>query len=406
MRSSRNSKPSVDGAPAVVTARTLKDAYKIVRDDYGDDAVILGTRTVNRRQEIGLGHDREIEVTVQMPGATVPAEGLGHRSGGKTAGRPAVERPRAAQKANVNQEIIREVRRIEELVVSIAEDHDRLARQRLPICEGALAEALIENGASAAAVNTMLTRFCSETDHKATDRPAAIAWLTENLQASNCGWDDFYGCHAFLGEAGSGRSDLVLTAAGLLQEMGRRTLVLSLMPADNSDIKRLQVAAARHVFDAAVIKKESQLASAEKHLAAYDVVLVDMPHLHHEVMAEGGLVHGWLARNAGFHRHLLVPMDKDPGDMDFLNTAARSWNCDWIAITRTDLTTRPAKMLDLLERIPMPVSLTSANPAHGGSLEIAQSDRIVDSMLAGASADGFNPGLGLDTTPPAEDVAW
>ena len=80
MRSNRNSKPSVDGAPVVVTANTLKDAYKIVRDEYGEDTVILGTRTVNRRHELGLGHERQIEVTVQLPGATPTVQpSLGRR---------------------------------------------------------------------------------------------------------------------------------------------------------------------------------------------------------------------------------------------------------------------------------------------------------------------------------------
>ncbi len=64
-RSHRNSKPSVDGAPVVVSANTLKEAYAIVREDYGEDAIILGTRTVNQRQELGLGHERQVQVTVQ-----------------------------------------------------------------------------------------------------------------------------------------------------------------------------------------------------------------------------------------------------------------------------------------------------------------------------------------------------
>ncbi len=405
MRSPRNSKPSVDGAPVVVSAPTLKEAYRIVRADYGEDAVILGTRTVNRRQELGLGHDREIEVTVQMPGATAAVSGLGSRTGRalSTGGTRAAT---ATTGPDLNQEIIREVTRIEQLVAAIAEDHDRMSRQRLPYCDNPLAETLIENGASPAAVNTMLTRFTSETGNPVTDRPAAVAWLTENLRASNCSWDEFYGCHAFLGEAGCGRSDLVLTAAGLLQAMGRHTLVLSLMPTSSGDIKRLQLEASRVGFDAAVIKKESQLASAEKHLANYDVVLVDMPPLRHEVMAEGGRIHGWLARNTGFHRHLLVPMDKDPAYMDYLNRAVRVWNCDWVAISRADLSGRGGKLIDLLEKVPVPVSLTGANPAHGGSLEIAQSDRLLDAMLGGAEPDDFRPGVAAANETAVAEVAW
>lgn len=402
MRSPRNSKPSVDGAPIVVTARTLKEAYKIVRDDYGEDAVILGTRTVNRRQEQGLGHEREIEVTVQMPGTSAPQNPRGRLRPAATldAGPTAAGPVRSTE--NVNEQIIREVARIEELVASIAEDHDRVVRNQLPFCDNPLAETLIDNGASPAAVNKLLTRFSSETGNNPGDRPAALAWLTENLRASNCAWDDFYGCHAFLGEAGSGRSDLVLSAAGVLQGMGRRTLVLSLMPQSSGYIKRLQVAASQEGFDAAVIKQESQLAAAEKHLTAYDVVLVDMPGLRQEVMAEGGVVHDWLARNASFHRHLLVPLDKDPAEMAWLTLASRTWNCDWIAITRRDLSSRPAKVLDLLEEIPLPMSLLASNPAHGGELAIARSDQVLDSILGGNKTASFSSGGAFGESTQAE----
>jgi len=410
MRSPRNSKPSVDGAPVVVTAGTLKDAYKIVKEEYGEDAVILGTRTVNHRQELGLGHLRQVEVTIQMPGtaaATIPTT-LGRRGGGSALERILAghESERPEEAANVSQNIMREVSRIEELAAAIAADHARLSALQLPFCDNPLAETLMENGASAEAVNTLLTRFTSETGSDVHDRPAAVAWLTENLRASNCTWEEFYGCHAFLGETGSGRSDLVLTTAGLLQKMGRRTLVLSLMPGNNGDIRRLQLEASLKGFDAAVIKKETQLADIDQHMKAYDVVLVDMPNLRHEVMAEGGAVHGWLARNATFHRHLLVPMDKDPRDMDQLNSASRAWNCDWIAVSRTDMTTRSAKMLDLLERIPIPVSLISGDPARTGELEIAQSDRILDQMLGGSPAPGFTPGLETVSVPETAEVAW
>ncbi len=408
MRSNRNNKPSVDGAPVVVTASTLKEAYKIVRDEYGEDTVILGTRTVNRRHELGLGHERQIEVTVQVPDANATTQpALGRRQTTRTMNHIMAGPVTPSSAAiDVDQQIISEVTRIEELVASIADDHARLSKLRLPFCDNPLAETLIENGATPKAVNTLLTRFTSETGAEVTDRAAAVTWLTDNLRASNCSWDDLYGCHAFLGEAGSGRSDLVLTAAGLLQKMGRRTLVLSLMPGNNGDIRRLQLEASQNGFDAAVIKKESQLASTEGHLSSYDVVLVDMPHLQHESMAEGGGVHLWLSRNSSFHRHLLVPMDKDPRDMNPLSQAARTWNCDWIVVSRSDMTTRSAKMLDLLECIPVPISLVGNDPARTGRLEIAHSDRILDAMLSGSDPTDFRPGVAAVPASENTEVAW
>lgn len=407
---------SDSGAPVVVTADTLKEAYRLVRRDYGADAVILGTRTVNQRQELGLGHERRIEVTVQLPGTTpsASAAAAASRPARRSASRGLGARPAAAPA--VNQEIIREVERIEELVAAIAADHERLTRRTHPHCDNPLAETLIENGASPDAVETLLTRFSSETGADAGDRPAAVAWLTENLRASNCTWEDFYGCHAFLGDSGCGRTEMVLAAAATLQAMERRTLVLSLMPATNGDVRHLQNEAAKGGFDAAVIQKVAQLAEVDRHLSGYDVVLVDMPHLRHPALDEGGPVHGWLARNSGFHRHLVVPLDRDPRDMATLRVAARDWNCDWIALSRTDMTTRPAKMLDVLESVPVPVSLVGRRPAADGGLAIAQSDQLLDTMVAGDGGDGgtddaFRPGVATDApaapgTPAELEVAW
>ncbi|MCB1183737.1 hypothetical protein KDM41_09895 [bacterium] len=393
-----------------MTAATLKDAYRIVRQDYGEDAVILGTRTVNQRQELGLGHERRIEVTVQLPGdeTTNPAPAAARpRATRSLAARGATARPDASG------EILAEVARIEELVAAIAADHARLTRHVRPHCDNRVAETLMENGASPEAVETLLTRFVSETGLDPHDRPAAVTWLADSVQASNCTWDDFYGCHAFLGDAGSGRTDLVLTAAGLLQQRGRRTLVLSLMPPHGGDVRRLQGEAATGGFDAAVIRKAGQLAELEDHLAGYDVVLVDMPALGSAEMDESGPVHAWLARNATFHRHLLVPLDRDPRDMAGLRAAARTWNCDWIVLSRTDMTTRPAKMLDVLASVPVPVSLVGARPRSGGDgLEIAQSETLLDAMLAasvtaGPVADGSDTfEAGVPAVGAALEVAW
>jgi flagellar biosynthesis GTPase FlhF len=396
--------PSADGAPVVVAARTLKDAYRIVREEYGEHAEILGTRTVNRRQELGLGHERQVEVTVRMPGGPAPLPNLGRRPGATALDR--IMDGGQHPPTDVDREIIREVARIEDLVAAIAEDHARLSKLRLPYCDSPLAETLIGNGATPAAVNALMTRFTAATGAAADDRPAALAWLTENLRASNCAWDDFYGCHAFLGDPGCGRTDLVMYAAGLLQKMGRRTLVLSVMPARSGDTRQLQHEAADKGFDAAVIRKDTQLADTDKHLAAYDAVLVDLPALGSAAMQEGGAVHAWLARNASFHRHLVVPLDKDPRDMEHLGRACRIWNCDWVAVSRLDLTGRPAKLLDLLEQVPLPVSLTGSDPARTGQLVIAHSDQLLDRLLAGDSTPGFTPGLATGESLAVAEVAW
>jgi len=381
MLSSRNNRPSADDGPIVISASTLKDAYRQVKARFGPEAVIIGSRNVTRRQKLGLGHEKVVEVTVQPPGSA-PASPLGRRQGPTS---PAAASTSGSGDA-ITREIEREVERIEELVRTIVDersDQDSGGAMR----QNPLAEALVTSGASTAVVERLLTRFASESGKPMTDRPSAVSWLADNLQASNCDWDGFYGCHAFMGESGVGCTSLVLAAAARLQKMGRRTLVLSLFPNHSGKVRQLQVAASEHGYDAAVIQKEGQLARSETHLTRYEVVLLDLPSVDHPALAEGGALHRWLALNSGFHRHLVVGLDRDLQDIEELQTVARSWNCDWVAVSRTDRTRRPGKLLDLVEGVPLPISLTSANPAAGGDLNIAASGALLDLILAAAGRE-------------------
>jgi hypothetical protein len=393
---SKNSKPSASARENVFYGTTLKEAYRQVENRYGKNAIILGSRKITRRQETGLGHEELVEVTVQPPGegpvrapSATMTRGDGIRpAAGTHAGQ---ESTVGAGSAALVREITEEVERIERLV--------REATRATPVdgswfeLEGnPLAEALLGAGATRETVSNLLTRFAGETGSAVNDRPAALAWLTRYLKASNCGWDGFFGCHAFLGESGSGRTSLVLGAAAEQRAHGRRTLVLNLHPAHAGEIRRLQNAAANHGFDAAILRKDSQLERSESHLAKYEVVLLDLPALDHRSLAPGGEVHRWLARNPGFHRHLVVPLDRDLQDLELMQSSARDWNCDWLAVNRLDRTRLQGKLLDLAESIPLPYSLTGEVRGGAPRLTVAASGELLDRIL-GAGADHPAPGF-------------
>ena len=380
MDSRNRTRPLANNQPVVISAATLKGAYKLVKDEFGEDAIILGSRTVTKRQALGLGHEKVVEVMVQNPSG-LPG------GFGKSAPRLSSTFIKDSQPDSSSQKMMAEVERIEELVKAIAEDFEKFDPQASITQGNPLAESLVKGGTSTNTIEKLLTRFTSETGQPSNDRVSALSWLGENLRASNCEWEGFYGCHAFMGPIGSGTTDLILATAAKLQELGRRTLVLNVLPEDRSSIKQLQVEASRCGFDAAVIQKISQLSSSEEHLKRYDVVLVDMPDLGHSSMATGGPLHGWLAGNNTFHRHILIPVNQDPRDMDTVTNAARSWNCDWLGLTRLELTGRPAKILDFADATPLPISLIQ----NLGQVEIASSAKLLDFIL-GLGHAGSNPG--------------
>ena len=376
MASSRNTRPSVDGTPIVISAPTLKEAHRRVKAEFGDGAIILNTRNVIHREEMGLGQKKVVEVLVQDPSTPAPAGGLGHRHR-----RPRTDDTPATGTISVTEEdLLREVERIETLVTEVT--NQAATRQRsAAILENPLAETLHHGGVSVGTLEKIFARMSGETGKSGRNRAQAISWLTDNLRASNCDWDGFYGCHAFLGKSGAGRTEMVLQAAARLRTLNRRTLVLSLFPANSGEVRYLQSEAGRHGFDAAVIRKEGQLAASESHLADYDVVLVDMPTLDHPVLAVGGELHSWLADNPGFHRHLLVAGDQDPTDVEDLVQAAKAWNCDWVAVSRLDQTRKPGKLLDFTDSVPLPLSLAGFGPKADEPVEIAASGRLIDMIL-------------------------
>ena len=378
MPANRNSRLSVSGEAAVITAPNLQDAYRRVRREFGGNAVILGTRSVTRRQETGLGREKLVEVLVQGPGG---AGGSG-RPGAPTFTGLRESHGGRGHPVGMPADILAEITRIENLAAAI---ESRLAAGALPdqaLLSTPVAQSLLVAGTRPQTVQKLLQRYTSETGASPDDPATVLAWLARQVRASNCDWDGFNGCHAFLGYSGSDRSELILATAARLQALGRLTLVLVLFPEDSGQVRRLQTEASKHGYDAAVLQKQTQLQRCEEHLARYDVVLMEMPDLERSLMASEGPLYRWLAPHAGFHRHLVAPLDSDLDDLAPLRDESRHWNCDWMAVTRTHRTRRPGKLLDLLEMLPLPVSLVMKGGAAAAVPDIARSGDLLDGVLA------------------------
>lgn len=343
MEAHRNSSPRADASRVKVRAASLHEAYRQVRREYGEDAEILGSRSVGSRRGLGRGRDREVEVTVRVGGGAPPAADPDDGTGA----------------------LRHEVQRIEQLVETVIMRQARLRATEAGLREQPLASELLEAGASAETVRHLATRFRAEADGDPTDAAAFRSWLRGALPASGSGWEDFAGGHVFLGIDGCGRTELVFRTAARLHREGRRVLVLSVLPGHSGEVRRLQSAAAAGDFDAAVIQKAERLAAVADQFGAYDAVLVDLPGLDHESMAVGGALHGWLADNDAFHRHFVVPLDGDARDLADSAPLARAWNCDWAAVTRTDASRRWGKLLDLDRAFGLPWSLHRGRDEFG-----------------------------------------
>ena len=370
---------SVDGQTTVVTGATLAEAFGRVREKFGSEAKISGSHTRTRRKEQGVGTEKVVEVLVEIPGV------------GKSAA--CVANP---PMSDLTHEFRQEVERIERMVDEICRlqgGDERAIDQALSI---PLAEHLVENGASPAAVEKILTRFAAETSGSVYDRPAALSWLREYLGTRHDDLESLVGHHVFLNEYGGEGLDLILNLAARLTEIGRRVLVVSILPDPDRDEPRLKNMAETSGHDAAVVRDEDQLADIQDHLDGYDLVLVGLPGLFDPRLAEGSRVHSWLSSQPDFHRHLLMSLDRDFLDLDQPRQVARIWNCDGLALTRMDRTGRPAKLLDLTERIPLPISFMTIGAAGQETLVCATSDHLLDRILTSARPVAFRPGLTIE----------
>ncbi len=369
-------KPSPASRSAAVRASTLKAALKEARTLYGDHVRIIGSRSLSLRQQAGLGQDRMVEVLVEVQGPeplgarTAPAVNV-EATGGLAAG------PR-----DLTPVLEQEVQRIEQLVSQLA------IRRRLEGEVGEdfqlypLAASLLAAGASPARVRQLAELFAAEHPGAQADLPAALAQLRGHLRAGDGGWDRFGGSHVFLGDGGAGKSDLVLALAARLQAAGRRTLVLKLLPRHGGTVRRLQLEAAAHGYDAALIQRPEQLPRLGEHLARYAAVLIDTPSLFAEEFVRAGEMQRFVSQNETFHRHLVVPLDLDLRDGGQLWEAGRLWNCDWIAVTRLDRTRRHGKLLEIQYRTQLPFSLCTAGPWPERRPFLARPESLV-SLLVG-----------------------
>ncbi|PIV80574.1 hypothetical protein COW53_08895 [bacterium CG17_big_fil_post_rev_8_21_14_2_50_64_8] len=354
----------------MITGYSLKEAYRKVRLVHGENAVIQGTRTVAVRMGNGLGTKKMVEVTVGEPGT------------GGQGNKPVIHRrPEAGPPA---QAVQAELDRIDNLVADVQVELERVhAREDGPVSSPATSY-LESLGTSRETVLRLTHRYRAETGQEPTERDAFLKWLTGKLSAAECDWDGFYGSHAFLGFDRHARQELVFRTCAQFRELGREVLLLVAFPEHEGTIARVQAEASRHGYDAAVIRHPRQLQSCQEHFGDYDVVLFELPDLDDPVLGEFPEFQTWLAANAGFHRHMVVSLGTDLPAAGTGADLARTWNCDWLAVSRPRRFEREGKILDLLELISLPVSLDGVSDREGGGVRIARAADLVARLSGGS----------------------
>jgi len=372
MESSRKSRPSAKRNQAAVRAPTLQEALREAQMRYGEEVRIVQSRTIHQRQEEGLGQEKMVEVVVET-GRQQPT--LSALSAPDSTPRP------QSDSHDLVKVIEGEVTRIERLVQQLAGRHHPAHEMAAELHEYPLATPLLAAGASLESVRRLASAFAAEVAGQESNLPAAVKHLRSAVHAGQSDWQNFSGCHVFLGDHAAGKSDLVLALAAKLRRADRNVLVLNLLPKHGGEIRRLQLEAAEHSYDAAIIKHGEQIARVSEHLARYEAVLIDTPSVYSSAFREAGDLQGFIAQNEMFHRHFVVPLDIDLTNGSGYWEAARHWNCDWAVLTRLDRSRGPGKILDLQSRLQLPFSLGTVGPWPEQEPFLAESELLADLIL-------------------------
>ncbi len=332
-----------------IVAHDVRSALKTVKDLYGEDALIIDTRTRRSPREGSLQLEEEVEVRVMVP---------------EDLAQPDPAAPPATDAANLENE----VKRLEDLVLEIETQMSEMeAVGRHP-----LTESLRELGLSWEARQSIASDHSEEVPpFEQGDTAPALARLAKYLPCVEAmALTDLRGHHALLGLPGAGKSALARKLAATLSGEGVSVALISFAPAHAGERVRLQKESEDHGYEAVLAGDERALMEAVEFLAGRDLVILDLPAFEEGqvAMLERAEV---LLNGAPLLRHLLLPADGFAAEPESALQAAH-----YLTISRADLSDPLRRALELgVKRAGLLSFLSTGGGEHG--LSLANPERLL-----------------------------
>ena len=342
-----------------VVARDLRSALRTVRQRFGDEALILETRTRRRPLAGSLRLADEIELRVGLPG---PSDGPGR-----------AERSLAA-----------ELERLERLIA------DMEAALTQPEPAYPLAAALGELGVLPETLARLSADHADEVppvdQERAEPALARLALALPCLEAMAAA--DLRGFHALLGAAGVGRSTLAMKLCAAAAANGTDAVHLAFAPAHPGERMRLEAEAMAAGHEVVLATDSAALGEAMRYLQRRDLVIVDMPAFQPDQL---GLLER-AAEAAGVPmllRHALHAADGWARLAPGLGEAAH-----YLAITRADLADPLRLALDLTPGASPLLSFVAGGREPGTPLALATPAALLAGLRASLRPARAQAGVG------------
>lgn len=354
----------------IIVAPDVRTAMREVKERYGEDALILDTRTRRSREPGSLQGARVVEVTVGLEGPEASADA-----------------PRS---------VAGELKRLEELLAELEAREASLRAREAAAGDGApvpaypLDEVLEGLGVSAA------TRRRLAEDHEM-EVPQVDQADASRARERLAGWircveamdlADLRGRHVLLGRPGSGRSTLAMKLAARAARAGVDILLVAHAPAHPGEALRLERAAGEAGYAARLTADAEELLAALAGAGDRELVLVDMPPLDEDQWELLSRAEAVLAGEP-LLRHLVVPAD---GGWRGLETAAG--RCDFLAVSRGDLGAPLAPCLDLAAAGDFATTFVGEGPGADGPLSLAQAPALLADLERSRASQARRAGAG------------
>lgn len=343
-----------------VVAPDIRSALKSVKEEFGEDALILGTRTRRVPREGSLRLQEEVEVTV------VAAADHGGR-----------RQPAAAPGTGPENcaDLETEVARVEVIV----EEIERQLASSEAATRHPLALPLRELGISPATWLAIAADHAEEVPpFEQADLSPALGRLAGFLPCVEAmALKDLRGHHALIGRPGAGRSVLARKLAATVAAEGCRVALVAFAPQHPGERIRLEADSGLQGYEAVLANDPQALLEAVEYLGGRDLVILDMPAF---TRTQSALLHRVesLLGGAPLLRHLVVPADGHGIDAGGALAAAH-----YIAIARADLDDPLRLALDAGAAEAGMLSFIATGPGSEGSISLASPRVLLESIARG-----------------------
>ncbi len=355
-----------------VQAGSLEATMKKVKEQFGPDALIMGTREIRRRKKGGLGYETVFEVSVEgckgeNAGSYVPpADVTG-------------DNPRMMNRERLKNLIVR----MEKMNSSVQELEKRLEKVLQPNSDYPLYEIMLKGGASAEIVEIIADSYSGQYVRSGADPvESAIDHLKKHLKTADArSWSDVSGVHLFFGAGGCGKTGLVIKLAGKLVKSGKKVTVVTYIPGKGggkgnpaSIERRLGI---RLITAVGIEELERMLDGVDDDT----VVLIDTPCILTEGEVFAGELAGYVSGLPCSNLHYIFDLDVSRRRFDTELRIYHDLRCDFCSLSKLDITESSARFLNLLEEELLPFSFINESSSLTEGLAIATKERLVELIV-------------------------